>query len=203
MVLFLIFICVCLCSCSYFSEKKAETLKEYGKEMFLENDFDSYRQSLKNCGLVDLDFETYFSYKLDEDFDSTENHLTLKCRLSSFKSDNIDFYYRYFPGYYFSREYKIGEFAPLLHAMSSIWRTMEKSYTYKYDGSFIGYVTVKICEPYEFDKLTITSSAGHIYEYSWSWAYPPDVAKCSFVSFKESYDAKYSFGCWSEERTRP
>lgn len=141
--------------------------------MFLKNDFDNYRQSLRNCGLSDLDFEPfYYSYDFEKDFDSAENYLILECHLGSFKSDNIDFYYRYFPGYYFSREYKIGEFAPLLHAMSSIWRTMEKSYTYKYDGSFIGYVTVKICEPYEFDKLTITSSAGHIYEYSWSWAYP-------------------------------
>ena len=174
--------------------------------MFLENDFDNYRQSLRSCGLSDLDFEPfYYSYDFEEDFDSAENHLTLECHLGSFKSDEIDYYYQYFPGYnfMFTREYNIEEFAPLLHTMSSIWRAMEKNYTYRYDGSFTGYVTVKICEPYEFDKLTITSSTGHIYEYRWSWAYPSNVTKFSTVSFKESYNDKYSFGCWSEDRARP
>ena len=206
MVFCLIFVCVCLCSCSYFSEKRAEALKEYGKEMFLKNDFDNYRQSLRNCGLSDLDFEPfYYSYDFEKDFGSAENHLTLECHLGSFKSDEIDYYYQYFPGYnfMFTREYNIEEFAPLLHTMSSIWRAMEKNYTYRYDGSFAGYVTVKICEPYEFDKLTITSSTGHIYEYRWSWAYPSNVTKFSTVSFKESYNDKYSFGCWSEDRARP
>lgn len=196
-------ICVCLCSCSYFSEKKAEALKEYGKEMFMENDFENYRQSLRNCGLIDLDFDTYFSYELEEDFDSEVNHLTLKCRLYSFKSDKIDSYYKYFPGYYFAQQYTIKEFSPLLHTMSSIWRAMGKSYTYKYNGNFNGYVTVEVCEPSEFDKLTVTSPAGHIYMYSWSWAYPPDLNKRASISFKESYEDEYSFDCWSEDRSRP
>ena len=202
LILSFVLICVCLCSCGYFSEEKAEALKEYGEEMFMENDFENYRQSLRHCGLSDLDFDTYFLYELEEDFDSEGNHLTLTCHLDSFKSDKIDSYYQYYPRHRWFN-FQIEEFSPLLHTMSSIWRAMGKSYTYKYDGKFTGYVTVNVREPYEFEGLKITASTGHVYRYRWSRGIGSDIASFASLNFKESYKDDYNVDVWQEDRDRP
>lgn len=91
LVISCIFLCMVLTGCG--GKSNAESLASFGKEQFLENDYDTLIQDLREkSGLDDLEATVSISYDYENDYDKEQKFLSANCVLH-FRSDDIDDYY--------------------------------------------------------------------------------------------------------------
>lgn len=134
------------------AESNANKLATFAEQSFLEQDYESYIQTLRETsGLNDLTATINISYDFDYDYDKKNNWLNAVCYFS-FSSDEID---KYATAEYYTPE--ANELATTLHRLS---KALANTEPYQYTSSE-GSVRLKVNWP---RFLKITTSNEHEYE---------------------------------------
>lgn len=200
-LIFSFLLCILLSGCNEAS--KAAELATYAKEQFMEDDYKSYIQKLRDVsGLDDLEAEMKTHYYVEYNYDSNSKTLDAEGVLS-FKSDDIDKYY--------TTEYNANSSDELAKALNNLKKEYYKETTYTYNSSKWT-VNLKITNGTSSEIHVITSS-GRDYELSYYGDYDTIEIDDSIVYNKEarndysdnnssseytgSYDAKLSYGSGS------
>ncbi len=195
-VLLIVSVCL-LCGCN--EKAKAEKLSAFAKEQFMQNDYNSYITRLrKSTGLEDLEATPIVDF-YDTDYKKDTKTLNARCRLK-FYSDEID--------KYFTTEYNTASSKKLFTVLMSLRKAYDDpaQYTYSSDS---GTVNLKVVN--STSKVTVTTSQGREYEFSYYGSYDDVKIDSEYVymvnregssskstgsgnSYSGSYDAKLEYG---------
>lgn len=157
LVISCIFLCMVLTGCG--GKANAESLASFGKEQFLENDYDTLIQDLRRkSGLDDLEATVSISYDYEDDYDKEEKFLSANYVLD-FRSDYIDDYY--------TTDYNSNaseQLAKVLNGLKSVYDDKIYKYTNS-DGKVVlhtpnrsssVYITVKTSDERTYELSCVT-----------------------------------------------